>query len=397
MGRKNTPIKSKKYKNIYLVENSDGDTEYLATWTQKGRRYFEKNLTKLGATTEKQASDKLREIQVYINNGKDYFSKDKESDLSKSFSSLVLSEIRNRDASDNYKYIQERTYLKHLDPVIGKKKLEDIDMDTILNIFRKLKKTESADTIIGLKKTINPTLDYAVDEGLLDRNPLQAKKVKKLLAAPKNLGKSPLKHRLTGINNERYIETARKFYQGALIVNKNILNMPRGTMPENELQIAFLFVLMTGRRRSEVLNIQYEDITKDGIVKTNKNTTKTDVWEEYPLPEEVLSRLKPKGKGLILPTLKQNTYSKYMRKFIDNLDLPLHIDNKIDGHDTRNLFLTIMSKETKNPLLCDTALSHSDSKHKMLLTYYEPDLSDYIELFEHYWDLLRGNRELRKK
>ena len=58
--------------------------------------------------------------------------------------------------------------------------------------------------------------------------------------------------------------------------------------------------------------------------------------------------------------------------------------------DTRNLFLTIMSKETKNPFLCDTAISHDQSNYKMLLTYYEPDINDHIELFEWYWDLLRG-------
>lgn len=142
-----------------------------------------------------------------------------------------------------------------------------------------------------------------------------------------------------------------------------------------------------------MLDIKYSDITEYGTVKTRIETTKTSVWEEYPLPKEVLEHLEPKGKGKILPTLSRSTYSTYIRKFIDGLDLPLHIDMKIDGHDTRNLFLTIMSKETKNPFLCDTALSHSKSKYKMLLTYYEPDLSDYIELFEHYWQLLRGERK----
>jgi hypothetical protein len=31
--------------------------------------------------------------------------------------------------------------------------------------------------------------------------------------------------------------------------------------------------------------------------------------------------------------------------------------------------------------------------YKMLLTYYEPDLQDYIELFEQYWELLRGKKQ----
>ena len=84
-----------------------------------------------------------------------------------------------------------------------------------------------------------------------------------------------------------------------------------------------------------------------------------------------------------------------MRLLIDNLNIDIHHDMKLDGHDTRHLFLTIMSKETKNPLLCDSALSHSAKEYKMLLTYYEPDINDYTELFDWYWELLRGNKKLQ--
>lgn len=396
MARVNKPQLTN-YSNIYEVQNSTNKKEYIATWTQNGRQYPQKNLTKLfGATTAKQAADKLNEIKVLIARGEDPFAKDNKSDLKKSFTDLVLDEIKNRDGSKDYKYIQEKIYMKHIAPVIGKKKLEQIDMITIHDLFNRLQKTESPDTIINLKKTINPTLDYAVDEGLIDKNPLNARKVKKLTKKSKAKGKVPLKHRLVGLDDSRYIETARQLYNAALNFTKENVGITQGKIPDKELQIAFLFVIMTGRRRSEMLKVKYSDITPYGTVKTRFETTKTGVLEEYPLPKEVLDRLDKKKEGYIVPSLTANTYGDYFRKLIDKLELPLHDDMKIRGHDTRNLFLTIMSKETKNPFLCDTALSHSTSQYKMLLTYYEPDLQDYIELFEHYWDLLRGKRNLSK-
>lgn len=392
MARTNKPLRTK-YKNIYEVQNNANKKEYLATWTQKGRQYPQKNLTKLfGATTAMQAANKLDEIKVLIARGEDPFAKDNISDLKKSFTELVIKEIQDRQGSPEYKYIQEKIYMKHIAPIIGKKKLEEIDMNIIHDLFKKLQKTETDGTVINLKKTINPTLDYAVDEGLIEKNPLNTRKVKKLTKKTKSLGKVPLKHRLVGMDDSRYIETARKLYNAALNFTKESAGVSQGKIPDIELQIAFLFVIMTGRRRSEMLNVKYSDITPYGTVKTRFETTKTGVLEEYLLPKEVLERLDKKKEGYIVPSLTKSTYGDYFRKLIDNLELPLHNNMKIRGHDTRNLFLTIMSKETKNPFLCDTALSHSTSQYKMLLTYYEPDLQDFIELFEHYWDILRDQK-----
>lgn len=394
MARKNDLTKTK-YPNIYETISNNGEKEYFARWTQNGRSYSPKNLTRLfGCTTAKQSLTKLDEIKILISKGDDPFEVDNRSDLNKTITELVLSEIQDRPAGEEYKYIQEKIYMKHVDPHIGKLKLEDLKMHTIVDLFRKLKKTEKDDTIVNLKKTINPTLDHAVDEGLTDKNPLQSRRVKQMTKASPGSGKAPLKHRLTGMDDNRYVNTARQIYNAALVVSKESLKKQRGRMPDRELKIAFLLVLMTGRRRSEMLDINYSDITEYGTVKTRIESTKTSVWEEYPLPSEVLELLEPNGIGKILPNLSRSTYSDYIRKFIDDLELSLHAGMKVDGHDTRNLFLTIMSKETKNPFLCDTALSHSKSKHNMLLTYYEPDLSDYKELFEHYWDLLRERREL---
>ncbi len=389
MARKNKPIKTD-YPNIYEILTNEGKKEYLATWTQKGRQYPQKNLTKLfGATTAKKAETQLTELKVLINKGEDPFKKDA-SDMKKSFSSLVLNEIRSRTVSENYKYVQEKIYLKHLDNDIGRLKLDQITISVLDKVFRKLFKTHTIQTVTNLKKTIRPTLDYAVDEKLISNNPLNSLKIRKLTKGTKRSSKAPLKHRLLGKDNSKYLNVSSAIYNAALTysIYKDEEELDR------EFQIAFLLASMTARRRSEILKIRYEDITPYDTVKTRADTTKTDVWEEYPLSLEVINRLLPNAKGLLTPNITLKIYSAHMRKLIDNLNLPIHADMKLDGHDTRNLFLTIMSKETKNPFLCDTAISHDQSNYKMLLTYYEPDINDHIELFDWYWDLLRGDKKL---
>ncbi len=396
MSRKHEPLKTK-YQNIFEIIASNSKKEYLARWTQQGRQYYFKNLTKkFGSTTAKQASTKLEEIKILIAKGEDPFEKNDDTDRLKKIRDIVLDEIRTRRASDDYRYNQEVSFLKHLDPLIGNMRLEDLTIKVIVDVFSKLQKTQGNATIENLKKALRPTLDYAADEGLIDKNPFDAIRVKKVTKTSRRNNKAPLKHRLLGSDNNRFLDTARAIYNGALHFEKNLERVYETEIPDREFQLVFLIVTMTGRRRGEVLAIRYEDITSYGTVKTSIETTKESVWEEYPLPQEVIDLLEPEGKGRIVPNITVSSYAKYIRKFIAKLDLPIHNDAKMTGHDSRNLFLTIMSKETKNPFLCDSALSHSDKKYEMLRTYYEPDISDYRELFEHYWDLLRGKRELTK-
>jgi len=395
MARKNKAEKTK-YSNIYKVENIEGKTEFLATWTQRGRQYPQKNLTNLfGCTTAKQASDKLDELKVLINKGEEPFKKEDKTKI-KTISELVLSEIRSRNAGEDYKYTQEKIYLKHLDPIIGHLTLEKLDIAILHKLFTELKKNNKPSGILNMKKTIRPTLDYAVDEKILTINPLNSKRVKKLTKMPKTNEKAPLKHRISGKDNMRFLATVQALYKTALTFKKEDyckIKVPDESL-NNEFQIVYLMVSMTARRRSEILSIDYKDITDYGTVKSYPDITKTDVWDEYPIPKEVIERLDPNGKGKIAPRVTKKTYSTYMRHLIDGLNINIHHDMKLDGHDTRHLFLTIMSKETKNPFLCDSALSHSAKEYKMLLTYYEPDVNDYTELFELYWSLLRGDKQL---
>jgi len=163
----------------------------------------------------------------------------------------------------------------------------------------------------------------------------------------------------------------------------------RGSIPENEVKLALLFSMMTARRKTEILKIRYEDIN-DGIVRTTPKNTKTKVYEYYPLSKEIIDLLDQKGKGLVFPNLKKDPFIKYMKKIIKDSGLET---SEVYGHDTRTLFLTIMSKETKNPFLCDVCLSHKNKEYAMLQKYYTPDLEDFIEVFNSYWEIIRANNK----
>ena len=386
--------KKTKFQNISEVISASGVPHYIARWVQSGKNYNKNFTNEFGSTTAKKAYDQLSEVKVLISKGEDPFRKIQEQELSKNITALVLEEIENRNVKDDYRYIQKVTYNKHLDPIIGKLTLVELTIAVLDATFKQLQETVSEDTITTLKKTLNPTLNYAVDEGILEKNPLQSTRLKKRTSKTKASGKAPLHFRLGGNDNNRYLNVMRAFYSAAL-------NFERvggsKSIPNSEFQLVFLMVAMTGRRRSEVLSIRYENITPYHTVRPHVRTTKTSVWEEYPLPSEIIDRLDPNGKGKIFPNLTKKMYSDEMRKFLDGLGVEIHADMKLDGHDTRNFFLTIMSKKTKNPFLCDAALSHNTSKYSMLLTYYTPDINDFKELFEDYWSMLRGEYGLKGK
>jgi len=380
LARSDKPVKTKT-PNIFVVKNSDDSIKYIfATFTIRGRRYSEINLTtKYSIKTISQAKAKLDSLKTDIRNGVDPFKNNNTSKIS--FRDMVILELKNRNVAESTKNNQINSFKKHCYQLFKNLKIEDINIDVIETIFLKLSKTVKNDVLSTIKKAISPTLKKAVDKRLILVNPLETHTIVKIKG--KVTSKAPLSYRLNApINNNVYIETVQSFY-------KSIHNFKYNEKaPINELRLAFFWALMTARRRSEILKVEYSDIIGD-VVKTRPDTTKTNVYEFYPIPDEVVSLLDPNGEGLIFPNLKLNRYSAYMKQVIHNAGIDTNV---ITGHDTRNLFLTIMSKQTKNPFLCDMCLSHNKKEYKILMKYYTPDLNDFKEIFNAYWKILRSKK-----
>jgi len=381
MARANKPIATNQ-PNISKIKNSLGKFDFLATFTIKGRRYIEKNLTTLyGVSTITQAVTKLSDLKALIRSGEDPFKKEETNQIN--FRDLVKEEIENRKLADSTRTTLTSTYNKHLYNMRSMQniKAEEVNISFIEKVLKQVVKSGiSNEVLIVIKKCLNPTLDSLVDKNIISINPIDSKTIKKIQGVFTQ--KAPLFHRLNSPRNENiYKETAQKMFQSIMNYKKE-----RGSIPENEVKLALLFSMMTARRKTEILKIKYEDID-DGIVRTFPENTKTKVYEYYPLSKEIIDLLEKKGKGLLFPNIKKDTFLKYMKKIIKNANLNT---NEVYGHDTRTLFLTIMSKETKNPFVCDMCLSHKSKEYAMLMKYYKPDLADFIEIFEGYWKILRA-------
>ena len=66
--------KKTKYNNIYEIETAEGQKNYIANFSHLGKRYGDRNFTKLfGSKTPHQAYQKLVEIKVSIAAGNNPF------------------------------------------------------------------------------------------------------------------------------------------------------------------------------------------------------------------------------------------------------------------------------------------------------------------------------------
>ena len=369
--------------NIYVIRNDDKKKtiKYLfATFTIRGRRYVEINLTtKYNIKTIANAKAKLEALKTSIREGNNPFRNEETAKIP--FRDMVISELKERNIAESTRSNQINAFKKHSYDLFENLKIEQINIDIIETIFQKLTKTVKNDVLSTIKKAINPTLKKAVDKKIIPVNPLSTHTIVNIKGEVTN--KAPLSYRLDApINKNIYIETIQSFYKS---INNFTYN---GNTIVNEMKLAFFWALMTARRRSEILKVEYSDII-GSVVKTRADTTKTNVYEFYPIPKEVVSLLNPDGEGLVFPNLKPNKYSRYMKQVIHNAGINTDV---ITGHDTRNLFLTIMSKKTKNPFLCDMCLSHNKKEYKILMKYYTPDLEDFQEVFNEYWELMRSSK-----
>lgn len=70
---------------------------------------------------------------------------------------------------------RERIIKNHILPRFGNKKIDTITSSDCQEWFNELNKTYARETILKIKNTINPVFEAAVEDRLIDRNPLQSK------------------------------------------------------------------------------------------------------------------------------------------------------------------------------------------------------------------------------
>ena len=122
---------------------------------------------------------------------------------------------------------------KHLIPAFGHLQLTEITTDMIQGVLN-TKKNLAKKTIREILNLMRESLDYAVEDGLLTKNPAASKRIK-------NPGKPPVKRKV--LTRAQSIE----------VLN----NLHKLTLDERRLIAIMLF---TGARRGEALGLQWGDI-----------------------------------------------------------------------------------------------------------------------------------------
>jgi len=393
---RNDKTKYKKISNIYITLSNNEELQYLTTFEYYRRRFIERNLTKLfNVDSPSKAIEKLKELKIQLNNNidPDELFKTSGKSLSKQlFKDLVIHYNDSSSLSENTKKIRNSVFNKHLSKKFNSRKIQDITSQYLEIVFISLaqgKNSVSLSTLKTLKKTLAYCLKREYRKGNIKINPIE--KIDLMDIDVRKTSKESLGRRLSDSKNPDVYKNVVKYLY---ITIMNITLNDKVTLPLNEIQTMLLFSLMCARRRSEILEIRYEDITNDFIIKPKIHTTKTNIEDEYPIPNEIIKFLNFKKdnhkKGLILPNMSLYSYNKYMKKIINDTNISLHNDNKITGHDSRNFFLTIMSNELNNPFIVDSCISHSNTKYKMISTYYTPLINERINVFEKYWNILRN-------
>lgn len=397
MSRINNPTKTN-YAGVYQSKNKYGQTEYLARFRYRGREYSYKNLHLVSkyplhpVNSPKKAKDCLDWCKRKLKEGEDPFASEKLDNGQMTINELV--DIYRNSNKSTYEYNILTTYNKYVRNSLGKNPIEKVTNNLIFSFLDKLIKNckhshkSHYNITKNIHKVLNPIFDYAQEDGLIASNPYSTRRIKELLKVKNPIKKLILQERIADHSLEGLIDIIVKLY----LSSKTYTRIAHRGASNETLQLAFLWAVMTARRTTEILLVRYQDLAKykDYItVRARETTTKSNKPDEYPIPFEIVNRLPQKQEGYIFESLVYKTYQSNFRKLLDNLDVKLHNDNKLVQHDKRNLFSTIMSRQGYDSSLVDSMLSHSyDIKSR----YNDVSLEDKIEVFSHYWEIMRKTR-----
>lgn len=367
--------KKTKYNNIYEIETAEGQKNYIANFSHLGKRYGDRNFTKLfGSKTSHQAYQKLVEIKVSIAAGNNPFINTslKMNDLMKKY----FEQLQSKKTNSKYVEINTYVYEKHVKPVIGHLFIDKVTVDHIDKIIFAMHNAGMSSASIRKVKTIlNPIFQEAFLKEDIKRNILNlAKFGKKGTAFEVKSSKDELTHRIA----EPLEEVAKKLYRAALNVENT------------HYRAACLLSIMCARRIGEIRQLNYEDINFErNVIRARREVTKTSVQEFYPLPIEVKNILlgHPKKTGKIFSFWDTTFYDNYKRNVVSKSGVLLAPYAKITSHDNRNLFLSIGRKKFAYELV-DRALSHKNNTIAEIYTAYEAN--ELTNVYDAYWEMLRS-------
>ena len=261
---------------------------------------------------------------------------------------------------------RERIIRNHILPVLGDKRVDRISVTDCQKWFNDLNEKYAKETILKIRNTLSPVLDAAVEDKLIQRNPLKSDRIE-------IGGKDTVSHK--AIPRDKFDEIK----SSALLL-------------DGKEQIMVGLLCYTGMRFEEILGMRWDDIDSEwikirrAVVHPTRNQpvvkgTKTKTSERMiPLCKELELLLENnKSTGYMLPTDKDPTketplsYSEARRLFNK-------IRNRFDikeysAHDFRDTCATVW-RENGIPLdVIARLLGHAKTETtERKYVKYRPDL-----------------------
>lgn len=349
------------YQNLFKYENAKGQIHYYAEVIRNGKRYGQKNLTKLfDATTAKKAEAALHYIYAELDKGKDPFNlrSDKLDHLFEEYLKKL-----NEPTKTTKKY----QYDKWIKPKIGHLKIGKITQEHIMKIMEDVDKAKNQpSTKRALKELLSPIFIAEKTKKTIDENILLTIKIK-----------VPKKKFIIPVTYDEMENEIKKIHNAINSIKSN----------EGYTRALFLSILFTGRRIGELEKLRFSDIDFDtGWVDPRPETTKTlkdaNHLYQYKLPQNVLNLIADKKESQEqIFTLHPASYTKSWKKML--------IDNKLNttytAHKTRHFFISIMSKYFDRTFLGEVILSHGGDIDAVYLTYSKEQIE---AVYDAYWNLI---------
>lgn len=256
----------------------------------------------------------------------------------------------------------DQEYIKVIKANFGRKEPRNITSKEILDFLESLAATPynyTLHTLHGYFKTLRKFFNFAIDEGLVTRNPLSSLKTKSFAKQPKSDKSKPITEPIQKIINLAFNSTARVF------------DLKFKTM----LLLSFDCCL----RKAELYGIHWQDIDfehKTINIHTSAYTLTTKIAESLGIDKEVRKNTKTERSTRTLP-LSEVTI-KYLKLFQEKTDNYLTKNRLTNSNgylffQTRNLPDRLPNKRTRNPdsPLYPVKQAYGDGFNKKLKTICE--------------------------
>ena len=379
MKKGNRELYKTKFPNVYEYKNPNtGVSEFYVKLIFRGVQYGVVNFTKKfpgQCTTAKKTHEYIAEVKKDIVSGKDPFIATGDT-LNDYFKKRLKMPMKDKTRTEYQGFYDN--YIKNQ---IGRKPLHVITSDDFYNILDDKLKNKSIRTKRFLRDVLNPIFNEAAKKGKIPYNPFIDVKFEE---RPK---KEALKYRI----KISTLHFAREMHKVIL----NMPEVPKSKHQYNELQFMFLVVLENARRRGEVLQLRFSDVTGNEV-NVRAETTKTNNPDKYVLSDDAVSILEKirlqRGTSDNVFTIPNSRvleafYLLVIKK--GGLEQYLYSGKKFTLHDTRRLFIQILVGDYHlNSDLVDTCLSHTQGTVKSI--YLEYSDNQIYDVYRQYFKILRG-------